>query len=103
MLYEANILFTSNLKFLSLLYLSSAFQLKLGCFIAGLPILGPTVLYGLSVVAEAIACIVTQVTSATAFANASLVIACSFAIFLFAFFQYFAYVCLYETFTTDTM
>ena len=92
MLYDASILFTSNLKLLSSLYLSSASKLKLGCFIAGLPILCPTVHCGLSVVAATIACIVALVASATAFAIASLAIACSFAIFLFVLFQYFVYV-----------
>ena len=41
MLYDLNTLFTSNLNFLSSLYLSSASQLNVGCFIMGLHILAP--------------------------------------------------------------
>ena len=80
MLYGANMLFTSNLKFLSLVYLSYASQLKLSCFIVGLPDLGPT-FCGLSVAAVAIACIANLVASATTFAIAPLVFACSLSIF----------------------
>ena len=43
----------------------SASQLNIGCFMAGLPILGPAALCGLSAVATAIACIATLVASAT--------------------------------------
>ena len=91
MLYVANILFTSNLKFLCLLYLSSASQLKLGCFMAGLPILGHTMLCGLSDVAAAIACIAAFVDSTTALAIALFAIACSLAIALWNFCSF----CLY--------
>ena len=100
-LYVVNILLTSNLKVLSLLYLSSASQLKLGCFLAGLPILGPTMLFDLYAVATAIACIAALVTSATALAIASFPIDCSLAIVNFDLFI--VYVCLNETFTTYTM
>ena len=52
-LYVINMIFTSNLKVLSLLYLSSASQMKVGCFMAGLSILHPAVLCGISAVAAA--------------------------------------------------
>ena len=45
-----------------------ASQLKVGCFMAGLPIFGPAALCGLSVAATSIACIATLVASATALA-----------------------------------
>ena len=83
MLYDVIIFFISNLKFLSSLYLLSASVLKLCCFIADQPILGPTTFCGLFAVAAAIACIATLVTCATAFAIATLVIACLFAIFFY--------------------
>ena len=56
-LYVDIILFTSNLKFLSSLYLTSTSQLMFPYFMAGLPILGSTTLYGFFAVAAAIACI----------------------------------------------
>ena len=70
------------------LYLSSASQLKLGCFIAGPPILGPTTICGLSAVDAAIACIAAFVTSATAFAIVSLAITCSLAFFFYILFYF---------------
>ena len=85
MLYDLNMLFTSNLMFLSSLYSSSASQSKFGCFIAGLPIMGPA-FCGPSVVVAATACIATLVASVTAFAIASLAFACYLAIFLSVFF-----------------
>ena len=95
-------LFTSNLKFLSLLYLSSTSQLQLGCFNASLLALDPT-FCSLSVVTAAIACIGNLVASATASVIVSLVFACSLAIFVCILCSKFAYVCLCEIFTTDTM
>ena len=79
MSYNLKILFTSSLKFLCLLYLSSASQLKVGCFILGLPSLGPTFCV-LSVLVTAIACIAVHVASAIPCANASLAFVCSLAI-----------------------
>ena len=68
------------MKVLSLLYLSSASQLKDGYFMAGPPILGPAMLYGLSAMSTAIVCIDALVTPATALAINSFAIACSLAI-----------------------
>ena len=73
MLYDLKICFTSSLKFLSSLYLSSASQLNVGYFIAGL---NPTFCV-LCAPATAMACIAALVASATACAIASLVFVCS--------------------------
>ena len=70
----------------------SASQLKVGCFMEGLPILHPAALCVLSVVATAIACTATLITSATALAIASQTNTCSLAILLIIF-----HVCLNET------
>ena len=75
-------LLTSSLKVLSSLYLSSASQMKLGWFMAGLSILGPAMLYGLSAVAAAITCIADVVASVTGMTIASFAIACSLAILI---------------------
>ena len=71
MLYNLKILFTSSLKFLTSLYLSSVSQLKVHCFIKGPHSHGPTfcVLYA---PATAMACIAALVASATVCAIASL-------------------------------
>ena len=74
-------LFTSSLNVFNLLYLSSASQLNVGCFKAGLPILGPPVLCGHLATASAMAWMATLIASATALATASLMI-CSVAIFI---------------------
>ena len=84
-LYVDKMLFTSSLNAFSSLCLSSASQLKVGCFMAGLPILGPAVLCGFSVEATTIACIGALVASAITLAIASLSIACSLAFLLFYF------------------
>ena len=68
-----------HMKVLGLLHLSSISQMKLGCFMAGLPNLGPATLCDLSAMAAAIACIAALVTSATALAIASFTITCSLA------------------------
>ena len=65
MLFDLKILFTSSLKFLSSLHLSSPSQLNVGCFITGPPILGPTFCI-LSALATAMARIAALVASATA-------------------------------------
>ena len=64
-LYNLKILFTSSLKFWSLLYLSSASQLEVDCFITGLPSLGPTFCI-LSSPATVMACIAALVAPGTA-------------------------------------
>ena len=63
----------------------------------------PTTLCGLSVAAVAIVCIAAIVASATAFAIASLAIACSLAIFFLNCSSILLYVCLSETLTTNNM
>ena len=91
--YVDKMLFTSNQNVLSSLYLLSTSQLNIGCFMAGLSILGPAMLCGLSAVAAVIACIATLVTSTTVLAIASLTITCSLAILLL----FFLYFCLTKT------
>ena len=66
MLYDLKILFTSSLKFLSSLHLSSASRLNVGCFIMGVPSLGPTLCVP-SDLETAMACIAALVTSVTVF------------------------------------
>ena len=70
-------LFTSSLNVFDSLYLSSVSQLNVGCFMVGLPILGPTMLCIHSTHASAMVWIVTL--AATALVIASLII-CSVAI-----------------------
>ena len=80
MLYNLKILFTCSLKFfLSSLHLSSASRLNVGCFIMGLPSLGPAFCV-LSAPATVMACIAALVSSVTACAIASLVFVCSISI-----------------------
>ena len=85
MLYDLKILFSSSLKFFSSLYLLSASHLKVGCFIAGPPTLGPTfcVLYAPAV---AMTCIADLVASTTACTIASLIVVCSLAINVYVLF-----------------
>ena len=88
-LYIDKMLFTSQSKCFSSLYLSSASQLKVGCFMAGPSILGPAVHCHLFVGATAIVCIATLVASSTALAITSLTVACSLAsLFVLVTFNY---------------
>ena len=95
MLYSKKILFTSSLRFLNLLYLSSDSQLNVWCFFTCLPNLGFTFCV-LSTLVTGMTCIAALVASATACDIASLAFACSFPIICIC--TLFAYVCLYETF-----
>ena len=95
MLYNLKILLTSSLKFLSSLYLSSASPAEIGLFH-----LGPT-FCALSAPGTAMACIAALVAFTTAWAIASLAFVCSLAIMFKCIIS--VYVCLCETFTTDTM
>ena len=95
MLYNLKILFTSSLKFLSSLYLSSAFQLNVGCFIMCPPYLGSTFCV-FSALATAMAYFTALVASATACTTASLAFVCLLAIICICTLS--VYVCLYETF-----
>ena len=101
-LYVAKILLTSNLKFLNSLYLSSASELKLGCFIAGQPILGPAVLCGLSAVATVIAVLLHWALLPLLWLLPHLLLLVHLPLYSVTF-CIFAYVCLSETFTPDTM
>ena len=70
MLYNLKILFTSSLKFLSSLYLSSASLLNVGCFFKGPPSLSPPFCV-LSAPATAMSCIAALVALDTTCAIAS--------------------------------
>ena len=86
-------------QFLSSLYLSSASQVNVGCYIMTPPSLGPAFCV-LSAPATAMACIAALVASATAYVITSLVFVCSLAIVHMCTLS--AYVLLYETFPPDT-
>ena len=62
-------LLTSNLNVFNLLYLSSVFQYKISCFMAGLPILGPDVSFILSAQASTIVLIAILVASSNGSGN----------------------------------
>ena len=98
--YNLKILFTSSMKFLSSLYLSSASQFNVGYFILGLPSLHPALCVP-SALARAMANITSLVASTTPCTVASFTFVCSLAIICIC--THSAYVCLYETFTPDTM
>ena len=89
-------LFTSSVNDLSLMYLSSISQLNVGCFMAGLPILGPAILCGLSAVVAIMAWIATLVASATALATFSFIMICLLALI------FYLYVCITEAFLLHT-
>ena len=94
MLYDLNTLFTSNLKCLRSLYLSSASQLNMGYFTTGSPILGltfcvPPCLVLFTALGTAMVCTATLVASAAACTSASAIFVCSFASSVFV------YLCFY--------
>ena len=92
-LYDSKIVFTSSLKFMSSLYLCSASQLNVGCFIMGPPSLDTTFCV-LSATATVMVCTAAIVASATACVIASLVFVCCLAIIHICTLS--AYVCLYD-------
>ena len=79
------VFFTSNLKFLSSVYLSVVFQLNVGCFMMDLPSL-VSVLCVLSDSAAVMACIATLAALSTTCAIAAFELVCSVAIFAYLFF-----------------
>ena len=87
-LYTDKTLLTSNLNVFSSLYLSSAFQSKVSCFMAGLSILGPDMSCVLSAQAPATVWIATLVASATALVITSFII-CSDALTYFLYLTFF--------------
>ena len=93
-------LLTYNLNVFSLLYLSSAFQSNVGCFMVGPPIVVPDVLCILSAQAFTMVWIATLVASATALAIASFII-CSYGMIYSPYLIFFAL--LTNFFTPDTM
>ena len=91
-------LFTFSLKFLSSLYLSTASQLNVGCFILGQPSLGLHFMFFLFQ-PQPWAVLLFLLLQTQFCTVATLVFVCSLAIIC----SLFAYVCLYDTFTPDTM